>query len=227
MINLYFAPPPNGWKAAAMLEECELPYQVKNIDIGKGDQFQEAFLKISPNNKIPAIVDRDPTHGRAPVSVFETGAILLYLAQKSGRFLPEDPDARVAALEWLFWQVGGLGPMMGQHGHFKLYAPEPIDYAINRYRREVLRLFHVLDTRLSDAQYLAGDDISVADFACFPWVQIYRAQDIDLTAFPAVSAWYERLKERPRLRQGMALGRDRIVRRPQDDAGANKVLFGN
>lgn len=226
MIDLYFAPTPNGWKISVMLEESGLDYQVHWVNIGAGEQFEPGFLAISPNNRIPAIVDHDPDGGGEPVSVFETGAILLYLAQKTGRFLPDDLRGRTAATEWLMWQMAGLGPMMGQHGHFKLYAPERIAYATERYRNEVLRLFGVMDRRLARYDYLAGEQYSVADIACFPWVQTYKRQEIDLADFPHVQRWYETLKQREGLRRGMALGRDRINRNPQDDAQARRTLFG-
>jgi GST-like protein len=171
MIDLYFAPTPNGWKISVMLEECGLDYNIKWVNIGAGEQFSPEFLAISPNNRIPAIVDHDPADGGEPVSVFDTGAILLYLANKAEQFLPQDLRGRIAATEWLMWQMGGLGPMMGQHGHFKLYAPERIHYATERYRKEVLRLFGVADRRLADNEYLAGEEYSIADMACFPWVQ--------------------------------------------------------
>ncbi len=227
MIDLYFAPTPNGWKISVMLEECGLPYKVHGVNIGKGEQFTREFLAISPNNRIPAIVDRQPSSGGDPIPVFESGAILLYLAEKSGALIPSDIRRQIAALEWLFWQIGGLGPMMGQHGHFKLYAPERIDYATDRYRREVERLFEVLDRRLSGNQYLAGDEFSIADIASFPWVQTYRAQEIELKGYEHASRWYEELKQRPALRRGMSVGRESINRRPQDNAQANKILFGN
>ena len=226
MIDLHTAPTPNGWKITIMLEECDLPYQVHWVDIGKGEQFAPEFLAISPNNRIPAIVDRAPDDGGEPVSVFETGAILMYLAEKTGQFLPSTMRGRKAALEWLFWQVGGLGPMLGQHGHFKLYAPERIAYATDRYRREALRLYGVMDHRLAEVPYLAGEDYSIADMACFPWVQTYKAQEMPIADFPHLFAWYERLKARDGLRRGMDVGRDRIRRRPQDDAEARKTLFG-
>lgn len=210
-----------------MLEECGLPYTVHGVNLGQGEQFTPEFLKISPNNRIPAIVDTEPANGEDPISVFESGAILLYLAEKAGKLVPDNIRDRTAALEWLFWQVGGLGPMMGQHGHFKLYAPEKIEYAIDRYRREVERLFEVLDRRLSSNAYLAGSNFSIADIAAFPWVQTYRAQEIDLASFEHTARWYEELKQRPALRRGMAVGRENINRRPQDDAQANKILFGN
>lgn len=226
MIELHTAPTPNGWKITIMLEEAGLPYSVRWVNIGKGQQFSEDFLAISPNNKIPAIVDTAPADGGEPIPVFETGAILLYLAEKTGQFLPTDPRGRKAALEWLFWQVGGLGPMLGQHGHFKLYAPERIAYATDRYRRETLRLYGVLEGRLAAAEYLAGAEYSIADMAVFPWVQTYKAQEIDLSDFPHAQTWYERLKQREGLRRGMAVGREFINRRPQDDAVARKMLFG-
>lgn len=226
MIDLYFAPTPNGWKISIMLEECGLHYSVKPVNIGAGEQFTPEFLAISPNNRIPAIVDHAPADGGAPLSVFETGAILLYLAEKTGKFLPQDLRGRVAATEWLMWQMGGLGPMMGQHGHFKLYAPERIAYATDRYRREVERLFGVLDRRLAGNAYLAGSDYSIADMACFPWVQTYKRQEIDLATFGHVKRWYETLKEREGLRRGMALGRENINRNPQEDEQTRRILFG-
>ncbi len=226
MIELFTAPTPNGWKISVMLEECGLPYEVRWVNIGKGDQFKPAFLAISPNNRIPAIVDHAPVDGGDPISIFETGAILIYLAEKTGRFLPTDVRGRKAVLEWLFWQVGGLGPMLGQHGHFKLYAPDRIAYATDRYRNETLRLYGVLDRQLAQSAYVAGPDYTIADMACFPWVQTYKAQEIDLAAFPHIQRWYEVVKQRPGLRRGMDVGRKQINRRPQDDAETRKLLFG-
>ena len=226
MIELFTAPTPNGWKISIMLEECSLPYTVSWINIGKGDQFKPDFLAISPNNRIPAIIDHDPQDGGDPVSVFETGAILIYLAEKTGRFWPDDLRGRKSVLEWLFWQVGGLGPMMGQHGHFKLYAPERIDYATDRYRNEVLRLFGVFDRQLATHAHVAGDAYTIADMACFPWVQTWKAQEIPLADFTHVQTWYDRLKDRPALRKGMEVGRANINRRPQDSAETRQILFG-
>jgi GST-like protein len=226
MIDLHTAPTPNGWKVSIMLEECALPYDVRWVNLGQGDQFKEDFLAISPNNRIPAIVDHDPEDGGEPVSVFETGAILVYLAEKTGRFLPTAPRRRKAVLEWLFWQVGGLGPMLGQHGHFKLYAPDRIAYATERYRNETLRLYKVLNAQLAEHDHVAGADYSIADMACFPWVQTYKAQDIPLDDFPHLKRWYKNLKERPGLKRGMDVGRDRINRRPQDDPRTREILFG-
>lgn len=226
MIDLYTAPTPNGWKISIMLEECALPYRVTQIDIGHGEQFSDSFLKISPNGKIPAIVDQDPVDGGKSVPVFESGAILLYLAEKSGQFFPSGLRERKSVLEWLFWQVGGLGPMLGQHGHFKLYAPERIAYATDRYRREALRLYGVLDRRLGDTPFVAGAQYTIADMAIFPWVQTYKAQEITLGDFGHIRRWYEALKQRPGLRRGMEVGRALINRRPQDDEIAREILFG-
>jgi GST-like protein len=226
MIELFTAPTPNGWKISIMLEECGLAYDVRWVNIGKGEQFKSEFLGISPNNRIPAIVDHQPADGSEPIAVFETGAIMVYLAEKTGQFLPHAVRERKAVLEWLFWQVGGLGPMLGQHGHFKLYAPDRIAYATDRYRNEALRLYGVLDRQLAGNAHVAGADYSIADMACFPWVQTWKAQDIPLADFPHLRGWYNRLKERPALRRGMDVGRQQINRRPQDDAEARKLLFG-
>lgn len=226
MIDLLTAPTPNGWKVSIMLEECGLPYEVRWINIGRGDQFQPDFLAVSPNNKIPAIIDNDPNDGGAPVSVFETAAILIYLAEKTDRFFPAGVRERKAVLEWLSWQVAGFGPMLGQHGHFKLYAPDRIAYATDRYRNETLRLYGVLDRQLLKTPFVAGDEYTIADMACFPWVQTYKAQEIPLQDFAGISRWYEDLKGRPGLRRGMAVGRDKINRTPQNDAHTRKVLFG-
>jgi GSH-dependent disulfide-bond oxidoreductase len=226
MIELLTAPTPNGWKISIMLEECGLPYRVQWIDLGKGEQFAPDFLTISPNNRIPAITDHAPADGGEPISVFETGAILLYLAEKTGQFLPDDLRSRKRVMEWLFWQVGGLGPMLGQHGHFKLYAPDRIAYATNRYRDEALRLYGVLERQLAGSPFLAGEAYSIADMACWPWVRTWKAQDIPLDEYPAVRSWYDRLKQRPGLRRGVALGSERVNKRPQDSAETRRILFG-
>ena len=225
MIDLYTWPTPNGWKVSIALEEMELPYRIRPVNIGRGEQFEPAFLEISPNNRIPAIVDRDPADGGPPLSVFESGAILVYLAEKTGRFLPRDLRGRKEVLEWLFWQVGGLGPMLGQHGHFALYAPQRIPYAVERYRGEALRLYGVLDRRLADREHLCGD-YSIADMAAWPWVLTYRSQGIDLDAFPNVRRWYDALKRRPGLRRGYDVGRElrKIVFRGPDEE-ARRHLF--
>ena len=211
MIDLHFWPTPNGWKISIMIEECGLPYTLKPVNIGRGAQFEPEFLALSPNNRMPAIVDHDPPGGGAPVSVFESGAILIYLAEKTGRFLPTDLRRRKATLEWLMWQMGGLGPMAGQNGHFLLYAPQKIPYAIERYASEVNRLYGVLDGQLQrTGAFVAGDDYSIADMAIFPWVRIWRAQQVPLDDFVHVKAWYEgparapRRAPRHRCRQGTA-----------------------
>lgn len=226
MIDLYFAPTPNGWKVSIMLEECGLDYDTHFVDIGAGEQFAPDFLAISPNNRIPAIVDRAPDDAAGPLSVFETGAILVYLAEKTGRFLPKDARGRASVMQWLMWQMGGLGPMLGQHGHFKLYAPERLDYPTQRYRREALRLYGVLDRQLAANAHVAGAGYTIADIACWPWVRTYKRQEIDLADFPHVRRWYDALKERPGLRRGVALGAERIDRNPQDNAETRKNLFG-
>jgi GSH-dependent disulfide-bond oxidoreductase len=196
MIELYFAATPNGLKAKLFLEEAGLPYVVHPISLSKGEQFDPAYLAISPNNKIPAIVDNEPAGGGAPVTMFESGAILLYLAEKIGRFIPTDTHGRAEVLQWLFWQMAGLGPMAGQIGHFNVYAPEKVPYAIDRYTRETSRLYGVLNQRLADRQFIAGD-FSIADIACYPWIVPHQAHGQDLADFPHVERWFRTLSERP------------------------------
>ena len=228
MIDLYFWPTPNGWKISIALEEMELPYRLVPVNIGRGEQFEASFLAISPNGRMPAIVDRDPTGsgeaGGEPLSIFESGAILLYLAEKSGRFLPSDLRGRYEVTEWLMWQMGGLGPMLGQHGHFQLYAPEKLPYAIDRYKREAERLYGVLDNRLSGRDHVCGD-YSIADMACWPWVITYKSQGIDLGRFPNVRRWYDALKQRPGLRRGYEVGRE-FGKPGAPDPKAREALFG-
>jgi GSH-dependent disulfide-bond oxidoreductase len=195
MIDLYYWTTPNGHKITMFLEEVGLPYTVIPINIGAGDQFKPEFLQIAPNNRIPAIVDRTPTDGGAPISVFESGAILLYLAEKTGQLIGSGRD-RVEVLQWLFWQMGGLGPMAGQNHHFSQYAPEPIPYAINRYVKETGRLYAVLNQRLSDREFVAGD-YSIADIAIYPWIVPYERQGQDLTDFPHVQRWFTAIAARP------------------------------
>src|SRR5476649_2228169 len=219
-IALYYWSTPNGHKISIMLEELGVPYEIHPIDIGKGEQFAPAFLKISPNNRIPAIVDPDGPGGR-PVSVFESGAILQYLGRKYGRFYPSDERGRVAVEEWLFWQVGGLGPMAGQANHFLNYAPEDLPYAKKRYRDEVHRLFGVMNTRLATRKFLAGA-YSIADMACWSWVKSStRFQPLD--EFPHLAAWMQRLMARPAVQRGLALGAE--LRKPLGDED-RKNLFG-
>jgi len=207
MIDLYYWPTPNGHKVTLLLEEAGLEYAVKPVDIGAGDQFKPEFLEISPNNKMPAIVDHEPVHGGGPQSVFESGAILLYLAEKAGKFLPEEPRARIEVLEWLFWQVAGQGPMSGQYGHFNVYAPEKIQYAIDRYTKEVQRLMKVLDTRLGGREFIAGDGYSIADMAVFPWINAYDSAPIDMAPYPNVVRWHEAIAARPATAKAYALGK--------------------
>jgi len=196
VIDLYYWTTPNGHKATIFLEEAGLPYRIHPINIGKDEQFQPQFLKISPNNKIPAIVDDEPVGGGEPISIFESGAVLVYLAEKIGRFIPTDPRQRVATLEWLFWQMGGLGPMAGQNHHFNLFAPEKIPYAMNRYIKETARLYGVLDRQLADREYVVGD-YSIADMAAYPWVVPYERQSQNLDDFPNVKRWFAAMKTRP------------------------------
>ncbi|MEH6475129.1 MAG: glutathione S-transferase N-terminal domain-containing protein [Sneathiella sp.] len=207
MIDLYYWPTPNGWKISIALEEMGLDYNVIPVNIGRGDQFKDGFLEISPNNRMPAIVDHNPADGGEAVSVFETGAILLYLAEKTGLFMPGDLRGKTEVVEWVMWQMGGLGPMLGQNGHFKFYAPETIPYAQERYTNEALRLFGVLDRRLEGRDYICGE-YSIADMACWPWIITYKKQEIDLAAFPNVRRWYDALKTRPGLRRGYEVGRE-------------------
>ena len=223
MIELHSWPTPNGWKVSIALEEMALPYETHWVNIGRGDQFKPEFLAISPNNRIPAIIDKSVS---PPLRVFETGAILVYLAEKTGQFLPTDLHGRAEVLQWLFWQVGGLGPMLGQHGHFKLYAKAKIPYAIERYADETKRLYGVLDRRLADREFVAGD-YSIADMACWPWIVTYKAQGIDLAEFPNARRWYDALKTRPALQRGFAFGKElRGVAKDGPDEEGRKHLFG-
>ena len=226
MIDLYYWTTPNGHKITLFLEETGLPYTVLPINIGKGEQFQPDFLRIAPNNRIPAIVDRDPTDGGAPVSMFESGAILLYLAEKTGRFLPADPRTRIDALQWLFWQMGGLGPMAGQNHHFTQYAPERVPYAIDRYVKETARLYAVLDRRLTDRDFIAGADYSIADMACYPWIVPHEKQAQNLDDFPNLKRWFEAIQARPATARAYAVA-ERInpAQAPMSD-DAKKILFG-
>jgi GSH-dependent disulfide-bond oxidoreductase len=225
MIDLHFAPTPNGWKISIMLEECGLPYTVVPVNITRGEQLKPEFRQLSPNGRIPAIVDRDPFDGGAPLSVFESGAILLYLAEKTGRFFPGAVRDRYRVQQWLMWQMSGLGPMLGQNGHFLLYAPERISYAIERYGNEARRLYHVLNDQLGETgAYIAGSDYSIADIACFPWVMTHKAQGLSLDDFTHVKRWFAELRARPQLQKGLAVGR-RAVHRTLDQK-ARESLFG-
>jgi len=219
MIDLYYWPTPNGHKISIMLEECELEYNTVRVSIGDGDQFAPEFLKISPNNRMPAIVDHE-----TGISVFEGGAILIYLAEKCGQLLPRDDKARFDVLQWLFWQAGGLGPMAGQLSHFVNYAKETVDYAHERYANEYDRLLAVMDVRLRDREFLAGD-YSIADIASFPWVLPYRRLGNDLDNFPNLQRWFDTLKERPAVRRGIDLGKGWRRDEKHSDK-AHSIMFG-
>lgn len=203
MIDLYYAPTPNGHKITLFLEEAELDYRLIPVNIGKGDQFRAEFLEISPNNKIPAIVDHTPADGGPPLSLFESGEILLYLAEKTGLLLSGELRERHRTLQWLFWQVGGLGPMLGQNHHFNHFAPKPEPYAIERYQAETQRLYNVLNKRLETVPWLGGEHYSIADIAAWPWVNSHERQRIDLQTYPAVNNWFERIHNRPATQRAM------------------------
>ncbi len=228
-IEFYYWPTPNGWKISIALEEMGLPYKLHLVDIGAGDQFRPEFLKISPNNRMPAIVDPEGPDG-APIPVFESGAILQYLARKTGRFYGATPRQQVAVEEWLFWQVGGLGPMAGQAHHFLKYAPamdppNDLPYAKERYRNETARLYRVLDTRLAENEYVAGDFFSIADMAIWPWASLWKGQEQTLDDKPNMARWLELVGNRPGVQAGRALAAERRSRL-QDDKKAQKILFG-
>ncbi|MEM5502399.1 glutathione binding-like protein [Ahrensia kielensis] len=225
-IELYYWPTPNGWKITIALEELGLPYNVNFVNIGKGDQFEPSFLKIAPNNRMPAIVDPNGPDG-APISIFESGAILQYLGRKTGKLYPADERSRVAVEEWLMWQMGGLGPMAGQAHHFRIYAPEKIEYAVDRYTNECNRLYGVMDRRLADNEWLAGADYSIADIACIGWISRHERQGQDLNTFPNLKRWYEAMMDRPAVKRGMSIAQD--LDKQSNIAGndaAQSILFG-
>ncbi len=222
MIDLHYWPTPNGWKITIFLEEAGIPYNVIPVNIGRGEQFQPEFLKLSPNNRMPAIVDRAPAGGGEPISVFESGAILMYLADKVGKFMPSDTRGRVEVMQWLFWQVGGLGPMAGQAHHFRQYAKDQIPYAIDRYTNEVHRLYGVMDKRLADREFLAGD-YSIADMASWPWVVPFKNQGQSLDEFPHLKRWFEAMGARPAVQKGFAVGGELRVAKMDDQA--KEILF--
>lgn len=224
MIDLYYWTTPNGHKITIFLEEAELPYTITPVNIGKGEQFEPDFLAISPNNRIPAIVDHAPADGGEPVSVFESGAILLYLAEKTGKLLAADPRIRVDTLQWLFWQMAGLGPMAGQNHHFNVYAPEKIPYAIERYVNETARLYRVLNTRLADRPYIAGE-YSIADIACYPWVVSHERQQQDLNDFPHLKRWFDAIAQRPAVIRAYQKAEELKTPSLMTDE-AKKILFG-
>ncbi|HWJ99854.1 MAG TPA: glutathione S-transferase N-terminal domain-containing protein [Xanthobacteraceae bacterium] len=222
-IELYFWPTPNGFKITIMLEECGLPYVIKPVNIGRGDQFKPEFLAISPNNRMPAIIDPNGPGGK-PISVFESGAILQYLGRKTGKFYPKDERRHTAVEEWLFWQVGGVGPMAGQAHHFRSYAPEQIPYAVERYTREVGRLYGVIDKRVADRDFLAGE-YSIADMATYPWAKLWKRQGQELDRLPNFARWMERMQARPAVARGMAVRVEEKVDLVTD-VEARRILFG-
>ncbi|HEV7716119.1 MAG TPA: glutathione S-transferase N-terminal domain-containing protein [Steroidobacteraceae bacterium] len=226
MIDFYYWGTPNGYKIALALAEMALPHRVVPVNIGAGEQFKPEFLAISPNNRIPAIVDHEPAGGGAPVSVFESGAILLYLAEKTGKFIPADLRGRAEVLQWLFWQVGGLGPMAGQNGHFNVYAPEKIPYAMERYTRETNRLYGVLDKRLTDREFVAGA-YSIADMASYPWIVPHKGHRQSLDEFPHLKRWFDTIRARPATQKVYEGAPDPYAStNTQISDEARKVLFG-
>ena len=225
MIELYYWPTPNGHKVTMLLEEVGVPYGIKPVDISAGDQFKPDFLRISPNNRMPAIVDHAPADGGAPIAVFESGAILLYLAEKTGQFLPADLRRRTTVLEWLFWQIGGLGPMAGQNHHFAQYAPEQIRYAVDRYVKETNRLYGVLDHRLEGRAFIAGGDYSIADMAAYPWIVPHKRQGQNLDDFPNIKRWFEIIRAQPATIRAYEKGKP-WMNRPAVTEEGKKILFG-
>jgi len=223
MIEVYSWPTPNGHKVHIMLEECSLPYRVIPVDIGAGNQFQASFLAISPNNKIPAIIDPDGPDGK-PISLFESGAILLYLSGKTGKLLPIATRAKYEVLEWLMFQMGGVGPMLGQAHHFRIYAPEKIEYAVNRYTNEARRLYGVMNKRLAASTYIGGPEYSIADIAIFPWLRSWKNQGIDWNDFPHLKGWFDEVAKRPAVQRGLEVMAEH--RKVLTDDRARDVLFG-
>lgn len=224
MIDVYSAATPNGHKVHIMLEECGLPYRVHHINIGEGDQFKPEFLAISPNNKIPAIVDAEGPDGK-PFSLFESGAILVYLASKVGKFLGKTDREKFTTLQWLMLQMGGVGPMLGQAHHFRIYAPEKIDYAVNRYTNEAKRLYGVIDKQLSKHAYLAGEDYTIADIATFPWLRSWKNQGIDWEDYPHAKRWFDEISEREAVKRGVEVLSDK--HKPLLDDKSKEMLFGS
>jgi len=223
MIEVYSWATPNGHKVHIMLEECHLPYRVIPVDIGAGDQFRPEFLAISPNNKIPAIVDPDGPDGK-PMALAESGAILMYLASKVDRFLPHTTRAKYEVLQWLMFQMGHVGPMLGQTHHFRMYAPQKIDYAIDRYTNEARRLYRVMDTRLAHSRYFVGSEYTIADIAIFPWLRSWKNQGIDWNDYPHLKGWFDEIGARPAVQRGVEVLANR--RKPLVDDQAREVLFG-
>jgi len=231
MIDLYYWPTPNGHKVTILLEEAKLAYQIKPINIGKGEQFAPSFLAIAPNNRMPAIVDHEPAFGDEPLSLFESGAILLYLAEKSGVGLPDNRRDKQHAIQWLMWQMGGLGPMLGQNHHFNRYAPEKVPYAIKRYTDETARLYGVLNKQLADKNYLVGDDFTIADMACYPWIVPYEVQQQDIDKdFPNIRRWFDVIAARKSVQNAYAIGKsinDPSKETPQEAKERMRILFNH
>ena len=225
MIDLYYWPTPNGWKVTILLEELDIPYTVHEVNIGKGEQFEPDFLKIAPNNRMPAIIDHDPKDGGEPISVFESAAIMTYLAEKEGKFLPEDVRGRTEVNQWLYWQMGGLGPMAGQAHHFRHYAPEQVPYGIDRYTNEVNRLYGVMNKRLEDRKFLAGE-YSIADMAAWPWVSPWERQGQQLSDFPNLKRWFETIEARPVVQKGFHVKRELRKEGGPRSEEERKILFG-
>ena len=223
MIDVYSWPTPNGHKVHIMLEECGLPYRAHPVNIGAGDQFKPEFLAISPNNKIPALTDPDGPDGR-PISLFESGAILLYLAAKTGKLLPTSVRDRYEVLQWLMFQMGGVGPMLGQAHHFRIYAPEKLPYAVDRYTNEAKRLYGVMDKRLAQSKYIAGPEYTIADIAIFPWLRSWKNQGIDWADYPHLKGWFDEISARPAVARGVEVLAD--LRKPLVDPKARDMLFG-
>jgi GST-like protein len=224
-IDLYYWPTPNGWKITIFLEEVDLPYNVVPVDIAAGDQYEPEFLKISPNNKMPAIIDPEGPDG-APITLFESGAILIYLADKTQRFFPQTPRERYVVLQWLMFQMGHVGPMLGQAHHFRQYAPEKIPYAVERYTNEAARLYRVIDRRLAETTFIAGDEYTIADMAIFPWLRSHENQGQTLDDYPSLKRWYEGMEARPAIRRALDVGKELRRSLTDIDQKTRKMLFG-
>jgi GSH-dependent disulfide-bond oxidoreductase len=224
-IDLYYWPTPNGWKITIFLEEVNLPYNVVPVDIAAGDQYEPEFLKISPNNKMPAIIDPEGPDG-APITLFESGAILIYLADKTERFFPQTPRERYVVLQWLMFQMGHVGPMLGQAHHFRQYAPEKIPYAVERYTNEAARLYRVIDRRLAETTFIAGDEYTIADMAIFPWLRSHENQGQSLDDYPSLKRWYEGMEARPAIRRALDVGKELRRSLTDIDQKTRKMLFG-
>ena len=225
MIDLYYWPTPNGWKAAIALEELGLPYRLMPVNIVRGEQFAPAYQALNPNHRIPALVDHEPPGGGAPITVFESGAILLYLAEKTGRLMPVDLHARYETTQWVMWQVSGFGPMLGQAHHFRKFSDTPVPYAVDRYTNEANRLYGVLNRRLADRDHIVGAQFTVADVACLPWALLHAEQGQTLAEFPHVQRWFEACAARPAVARGLAVGRELWHQNGPDEQG-KKILFG-